>query len=507
MKKTAIVLALLLVFITASVLANSSSKRKEDLSEDTKACLECHTTVTPGIYQDWKNSRHAKTLPLEALKKNKLEQRVSSGNIPEKYKAAVIGCAECHTMNSEKHKDAFEHNGFKIHVVVTPNDCATCHGVETKQYGQNIMSRAFGNLANNPLYRSLADLTNGPKTLKEGRIIHTPPDWDTQADSCFSCHGTKVEVKGLKKKNTPLGEMEFPVLSGWPNQGVGRVNPDNSLGSCASCHSRHSFSIEMARQPYTCSQCHKGPDVPAYKVYSVSKHGNIFSSLGKDWDLKAVPWKVGKDFTGPTCAACHVSLLVNPEGEVIAERTHQMNDRLPWRLMGLIYAHPHPKSPDTTVIKNKAGLPLPTELTGEPVPGFLIDAKEQAKRLQAMEKVCQSCHSQSWVAGHFRRLENTIKTTNQLTLTATQLMISAWDKGLAKGLAQKDSPFNEALEKRWVEQWLFYATSTRYASAMMGADYGAFAEGRWYLTQEHSGDGRMDRDDGRPEKKVKKERR
>jgi hydroxylamine dehydrogenase len=50
-------------------------------------------------------------------------------------------------------------------------------------------------------------------------------------------------------------------------------------------------------------------------------------------------------------------------------------------------------------------------------------------------------------------------------------------------LAQKDSPFNEYIEKKWVEQWLFYANSTRFASAMAGADYGVFAEGRWYLSK------------------------
>jgi hypothetical protein len=35
----------------------------------------------------------------------------------------------------------------------------------------------------------------------------------------------------------------------------------------------------------------------------------------------------------------------------------------------------------------------------------------------------------------------------------------------------------------WVEQWLFYANSTRFASAMSGADYGVFANGRWYLSK------------------------
>jgi hypothetical protein len=114
---------------------------------------------------------------------------------------------------------------------------------------------------------------------------------------------------------------------------------------------------------------------------------------------------------------------------------------------------------------------------------FLIDAKEQAKRRKIMQKICRSCHSTQWVEGHFANLENTIKTTNEMTLTATKILLKAWEKGAAKGLAQGDSIFNEAIEKKWVTQWLFYANSTRYASAMMGADYGVFANGRWYLSQ------------------------
>jgi len=35
----------------------------------------------------------------------------------------------------------------------------------------------------------------------------------------------------------------------------------------------------------------------------------------------------------------------------------------------------------------------------------------------------------------------------------------------------------------WVEEWLFFANSTRFASAMSGADYGVFANGRWYLSK------------------------
>ena len=100
-----------------------------------------------------------------------------------------------------------------------------------------------------------------------------------------------------------------------------------------------------------------------------------------------------------------------------------------------------------------------------------------------MQKLCLACHSEGWVKGQFARFENTLRTTNEMTLTATKIMLEAWDKGVAKGLAQNDSIFNEAIEKKWVEQWLFYANSTRFASAMAGADYGVFANGRWTLSK------------------------
>jgi len=453
------------------------------LSSETEACLSCHSALHPGIVGDWKRSLHRQVSPAAGLKKGKLERRISAEKVPEALADKAVGCAECHMLNSEKHKDSFEHAGFKVHIVVSPEDCATCHPIERKQYHQNKMSHAYGNLVKNPVYQDLAESINGLQSFENMKTALKPANPETQADSCLFCHGTEVKVKGLKTRETSLGEMEFPVLSGWPNQGVGRINPDGSRGACTPCHARHEFSIEVARKPYTCSECHKGPDVPAYKVYEVSKHGNIFSSRNKDWDFKAVPWKVGKDYNAPTCAACHASLVVNGEGEVVAERTHQMNDRLSWRLMGLIYSHPQPKSPDTTIIKNKAGLPLPTELTGEPAMDFLIDEKEQNQRDQALQRVCLSCHGTEWVSNHFTRLKNTIRTTNQMTLTATQIMATAWEKGAAKGLAQKDSLFNEAIEKKWVEQWLFYANSTRFASAMSGADHGVFAEGRWNLSK------------------------
>lgn len=157
-----------------------------------------------------------------------------------------------------------------------------------------------------------------------------------------------------------------------------------------------------------------------------------------------------------------------------------MNDRLPWRMFGLIYPHAHPKSPDTTIIRNKDGQPLPTAFDGTPATDFLITPAEQIERRDTLQKVCLSCHSRDWVNGHWERFENTIRTTHDMTLTATQIMQKAWDEKLADN---KAGLFDEAIERLWVEQWLFFGNSTMFASAMLGADYGVFSDGRWSMSK------------------------
>jgi hypothetical protein len=240
----------------------------------------------------------------------------------------------------------------------------------------------------------------------------------------------------------------------------------------------------MARKPYTCKECHVGPDVPVYKVYEASKHGNIFSTHHKDWEFKAVPWTIGRDFSAPTCAACHVSLVVNTEGDVVAPRSHQMNDRLPWRMFGLVYAHPHPREPDTTIIRNKNGQPLPTDLDGGFAAKYLIDKAEMDKRRQALQAVCLSCHGTSWVNGQWARFENTIRETNAKTLSATRILTDIWTAGYAMGPNRGGSLFDEAVERRWADIWLIYANTIRFASAMgCGGDYGVFADGRYELNK------------------------
>jgi hydroxylamine dehydrogenase len=123
---------------------------------------------------------------------------------------------------------------------------------------------------------------------------------------------------------------------------------------------------------------------------------------------------------------------------------------------------------------------LPVTFTGEPASEYLIDQSEQENRLQTMSRVCNSCHSTDWINGHFIKLGNTLKEVNAMTLTATKLMSDVWENGIE----DKTNPFDESIEQLWIKQWLFYANSIRYSSAMTGApDYTSFKNGWWHLNE------------------------
>jgi hypothetical protein len=450
------------------------------LSKKTRMCLGCHTKLHPGLVADWRASLHSLTTPVEALAKPELERRMSATELPEAMKGNVVGCYECHGQNSEAHADSFKHNGITISVVVSPGDCKTCHPVEVEQYVVSKKGNAYGNLMKNPVYHTLVKTVLGLKEVEGTKIkAHDPSDF-TRQEACFACHGTEIKVKGMKEIDSPFGKVKVPDLYNWPNQGVGRINPDGTMGACTSCHARHAFSIEVARKPHTCGQCHLEPDVPAFNVWKASKHGNIYFSDEAKWDFNPVPWKLGEDFTAPTCAVCHVGLVTSPDGkEIISERSHDFASRLWVRLFGLVYTHPQPKSGDTSIIRNKDGLPLPTTFTGEPALEYLIDKDEQARRKAVMVKVCRGCHNTDWIEKHFAKMDNTLIETDKMTLEATKLLTHAWENGIADDA----NPFDESIEQKWVKQWLFYGDTARYASAMTGAqDYLAFKYGWWGLT-------------------------
>ena len=473
---------LIIIFLTLPFFSFRSTpfnKWGSDTSSQTQDCLGCHETATPGIVADWLKSLHSRNSFAAASAKPELERRVSAKDIPADMKNVSVGCYECHSLNADKHKDNFEHFGYKINVVVSPNDCMTCHPDEANQYSGSKKAYALSNLDDNPVYHTLVNTILGAKEIKDGNISILQTSSFTRNNTCYVCHGTEVKVDGMKKVKTDMDEIEVPNLTNWPNQGVGRINPDGSRGSCTSCHPRHSFAVEIARKPYTCAQCHLEPDVPAYNIYKESKHGNIYESEEAKFNWEDIPWKTGIDFNAPTCAVCHNALLVSPSGDLIAQRTHDFGSRLWVRIFGLVYSHPQPKTGKTYEIKNKDGLPLPATFTNIPASDYLISADEQHTRQANMTRVCTSCHSTNWANSFFEKMDKTNAEADKLVEASTNLLAKAWELKIA----DKTNPFDELIEQMWVEQWLFYANSIRYAAAMAGPDYAAFKNGFWNGTR------------------------
>ena len=83
------------------------------------------------------------------------------------------------------------------------------------------MAHAYDNLAANPLYQKLERSINGSKKRINGKIAYETANAATKAETCYYCHGTKLKVIGSETRDTEAaGELKFPVIEGWPNQGA-----------------------------------------------------------------------------------------------------------------------------------------------------------------------------------------------------------------------------------------------------------------------------------------------
>ncbi len=151
-----VILFLLTLFTAGTAFGDAAP-----VSEATQECLDCHSVFHPGIVADWQKSRHARVTPKAAMVVEENQRRMSSQNVPEALQGNSVGCAECHTLRGEAHADTFEHNGYEIHVVVSPDDCATCHAVEREQVeresvGPDVDVRCFPGLVDHRPHDFLA---------------------------------------------------------------------------------------------------------------------------------------------------------------------------------------------------------------------------------------------------------------------------------------------------------------------------------------------------------------
>jgi len=378
-------------------LAVSQATMPATLSDASKACLRCHKTDQPGLYLQWGSSKH--------------------------YRANV-GCNECHRAAPDE-PDAFEHGDQWISVLVTPKDCARCHGKEVEEFAASHHSkggRILGSLDN-----TLAEIVEGNSAFRTPAFPHG--NSAAAVSGCWQCHGSELKV---------LGDGKLDPAT-WPNSGIGRINPDGSEGSCTACHMRHEFAAEQARHPDTCGKCHLGPDHPQKEIYEESKHGIAFFANAKACNLANEKWIAGEDyFHAPTCATCHMSATKD------LPVTHDIGMRISWNNRPAISVRPE-------IADAKMGLP------GK-------DVGWQARRT-AMQKVCASCHYQSWVDNFYVQYDGLVALYNDKYATPGEALYA-----LARPLL-KPVQFSNKLDFTWYELWHHAGRRARHAAAMMGPDY------------------------------------
>ena len=285
-------LAVFSLLAAAAVLAapdlSKTKKESGELSPESKPCVACHESKTPGIVAQWRGSKHA---------------------------AQSVGCWECHGADA-KTPGAFTHEGATIVTAVTPKACEPCHAeiVAESEHSHHAQAAQF-----------IGSLDNVLGEVVEGRLA--------AVNGCRQCHGSIVAIAknadGSVKRSATGALVLDPAT--WPNSGIGRVNLDGSRGSCSACHSRHAFSKAMARQPEVCGKCHLGPDHPQAEIYEESKHGIAYRTQKGEMDLDGDSWVVGVDYTAaPTCSTCHMSATVK---EPV---THDVGARLSWTLRPVV---------------------------------------------------------------------------------------------------------------------------------------------------------------------------
>ena len=296
--------------------------------------------------------------------------------------------------------------------MVTPKDCSRCHPDEAKQY--SVSKHA----------NTLELIWKIDPWLNKGMNS----DFERTA-GCYTCHGTIVKIK-KDGRLTP---------GTWPNTGVGRINMDGSKGSCTSCHTRHKFSVAEARKPEACGQCHLGPDHPQIEIFKESKHGAMYDSFGHDWRWDAAPgtWTAGIDYRAPTCSACHMS------GAGTTLTTHDVTERLSWEIQAPLTVRP-------------------SEF--KPYPAKTNWRVERDK----MKTICLQCHGNTWVDGHYAKLDRVVKEYNEVYFKPAKKML---DGLYAKGLLDKTRFFDEKLEVEYYELWHHEGRRARMGAAMMAPDY------------------------------------
>ena len=458
-------------------ISNGHTADTVPVSQETKRCMRCHNDNHPGMVDQYEESAH--------------------------YDAGV-GCLDCHSAADDE-PTAEKHFDSVISQIVTPEDCAECHQDETGQFHDSMHDEAAFYSAS-----TLSNVDNGSDVMPTGWnnnvLVHNSRA--SAEAGCQECHGAELRVMNDMHPNAPEEDVK---IQGHPNQGIGRFNPDGSIGSCAACHPQHRFSLEQARKPGSCTECHLGPDHPQKEIYEESKHASMFHNGVEEFNLESDQLTT-EDITAPSCAVCHMSGL----GE--AGQTHDVSSRLKWEAEP-VYSYPTSREYETgeerfaikkdvatnyelkyglesgTVDSVPTGAPNPfaalesnrpdlyrryvvendelypeIDAGDEPTRWASFDGESQISaetKRDRMKAVCTECHTEGWVNNEFVKRDEVIHLYNAIYVASG---VKYYEP--IKDKAPKAAPY----DRSWVDQirfemWHHEGRRWRMGALMKGQDY------------------------------------
>jgi len=291
-----------------------------------------------------------------------------------KHSKNNVDCSVCHGDLHQSEQDVAKAQ------ILAPGICATCHEVRMQQFKSG--KHALGWAA-----------------MKAMPTIHWQPMATTEGmKGCGGCHKiglkTDAEIKELKK-----------------------TGPGFGIASCDACHTRHTFSVQEARQPQACQTCHMGFDHPQWEMYSSSKHGVRY--LLKQ--SKVLP----ETASAPTCQTCHMQ-----------EANHAVQTA--WGFLAVRLPMPEDKqwATDRVTILQALGVLDPN---GKPTPRLDVVKVANVARLtqeawqkerEKMIKTCNQCHSVNFAREELAKGDQMIKEADRLMAEAIRTIAALYKDGL-----------------------------------------------------------------------------
>lgn len=284
-----------------------------------------------------------------------------------------LGCSICH---GSEHSSASDVNKVQI---PTPDTCAGCHEKRVKEYKAGKHAFAWA-------------------AMKAMPTMHWQPSvLIDEMKGCGGCHKigvkTAAEIKDLRK-----------------------TSPGFGTASCDVCHTRHTFSVQEAKQPQACQTCHMGFDHPQWEMYSSSKHGVRYGLKQK----KLLP----ENASAPTCQNCHMQ-----------EGNHEV--RTAWGFLAVRLPMPDDllwKQDRTTILQalgvlDPAGNPTKRLDAVKSVQLVRTTEEEWQKERDKMLKTCNQCHSSNFSKSELGKGDRVIKEADRVMAEAIRVVAGLYKDG------------------------------------------------------------------------------